>query len=123
MDFLSRQSIDGESEQANHQRNTGLGDTLKSDHSSTHDFPKQGIFVERTLALVKPDAINKAGKIETILLKHGFTVLQVCLECSLLFSIVSIGIRNDVSCYQLNNVQIFIVNIMEKSFFQVLWHL
>ncbi|CAF0999287.1 unnamed protein product [Rotaria magnacalcarata] len=40
------------------------------------DFSKHGIFVERTLALVKPDAINKADEIETIILNHGFTVLE-----------------------------------------------
>ncbi|CAF0839638.1 unnamed protein product [Rotaria sp. Silwood1] len=40
------------------------------------DISKHGILVERTLALVKPDAVNKADEIETIILKHGFTVLQ-----------------------------------------------
>jgi hypothetical protein len=78
MDFLSRQSLDGTSDRTIQQRPNGLGDTYKSDHSSTQGFPKQGIFVERTLALVKPDAINKAHEIETILLKNGFTILQVC---------------------------------------------
>ena len=49
------------------------------------DFSKHGIFVERTLALVKPDAVNKADEIETIILKHGFTVLEVCLNFLLVF--------------------------------------
>ncbi len=35
------------------------------------------IYVERTLALVKPDAIHKAEEIEDIILKSGFTILQV----------------------------------------------
>lgn len=41
------------------------------------DHSGQGIFVERTLALIKPDAIEKAIEIETVLLQHGFTVLHV----------------------------------------------
>jgi hypothetical protein len=78
MDFLSRQSIGGGSDFTTQQRPSGFGDTIKSDHSSTLDFPKQGIFVERTLAIVKPDAISKAHEIETNILKNGFTILQVC---------------------------------------------
>lgn len=35
------------------------------------------IFVERTLALIKPDAIHKAEEIEDIILKSGFIILQV----------------------------------------------
>ncbi len=80
MDFLSRQSFDGESDRTNRQRQNGFEDTIRSDHSSIIDYSKHGIFVERTLALVKPDAINKAGEIETILLNNGFTVLQVCFK-------------------------------------------
>ncbi|XP_034546038.1 nucleoside diphosphate kinase homolog 5 [Notolabrus celidotus] len=34
------------------------------------------IFVERTLAIIKPDAIDKAEEIEDFVLKSGFTVLQ-----------------------------------------------
>ena len=34
------------------------------------------IFVERTLAIVKPDAIEKAEEIEDIILRTGFTILQ-----------------------------------------------
>ncbi|XP_029918322.1 nucleoside diphosphate kinase homolog 5 [Myripristis murdjan] len=34
------------------------------------------IYVERTLALIKPDAIHKAEEIEDIILKSGFTILQ-----------------------------------------------
>jgi nucleoside diphosphate kinase len=34
------------------------------------------VFVERTLAIVKPDAIDKAEEIEDIILRTGFTVLQ-----------------------------------------------
>ncbi len=35
------------------------------------------IYVERTLALIKPDAIHKAEEIEDIILKSGFIILQV----------------------------------------------
>lgn len=35
------------------------------------------VYVERTLALIKPDAIDKADEIEDIILHSGFTVLQV----------------------------------------------
>lgn len=35
------------------------------------------IYVERTLALIKPDAIHKAEEIEDIILKSDFIVLQV----------------------------------------------
>ena len=35
------------------------------------------IYVERTLAIVKPDAIDKAEEIEEIILQSGFTILQV----------------------------------------------
>nr|XP_046261861.1 nucleoside diphosphate kinase homolog 5 [Scatophagus argus] len=34
------------------------------------------IYVERTLAVIKPDAIDKAEEIEDIILKSGFIVLQ-----------------------------------------------
>ncbi|XP_072165601.1 nucleoside diphosphate kinase homolog 5-like [Diadema setosum] len=34
------------------------------------------IYVERTLAIVKPDAIDKAEEIEEIILQSGFTILQ-----------------------------------------------
>ncbi|XP_030001497.1 nucleoside diphosphate kinase homolog 5 [Sphaeramia orbicularis] len=34
------------------------------------------VYVERTLALIKPDAIHKTEEIEDIILKSGFTILQ-----------------------------------------------
>uniref|UniRef100_A0A671VE44 Nucleoside diphosphate kinase B n=1 Tax=Sparus aurata TaxID=8175 RepID=A0A671VE44_SPAAU len=34
------------------------------------------IYVERTLALIKPDAIHKAEEIEDVILKSGFIILQ-----------------------------------------------
>ena len=38
---------------------------------------KSGIYVERTLAMVKPDAAHKADEIEDIIIRNGFTILQV----------------------------------------------
>lgn len=35
------------------------------------------IYVERTLAIIKPDALHKAEEIEDIILRSGFAVLQV----------------------------------------------
>nr|XP_020478160.1 nucleoside diphosphate kinase homolog 5 isoform X2 [Monopterus albus] len=40
------------------------------------------IYVERTLALIKPDAIKKVGEIEDIILKSGFIILQRRLQLS-----------------------------------------
>ena len=77
MDSTSRRSFDAESDHTHHQRTDGFEDTMKSDHSGMMDLSKQGIFVERTLALIKPDVVQKADEIETILLQHGFTVLHV----------------------------------------------
>ncbi|KAI7801620.1 nucleoside diphosphate kinase homolog 5 [Triplophysa rosa] len=39
-------------------------------------MPAPRIFVERTLALIKPDAVHKADEIEDIILTSGFTILQ-----------------------------------------------
>ncbi|KAK3564669.1 hypothetical protein QTP86_024824 [Hemibagrus guttatus] len=46
-------------------------DTLEHQHT-----PPPRIFVERTLALIKPDAVDKADEIEDVILLSGFTILQ-----------------------------------------------
>ncbi|XP_061581122.1 nucleoside diphosphate kinase homolog 5 [Cololabis saira] len=40
------------------------------------DQPKHRIYVERTLAIVKPDVVHKAKDIEDVILRSGFTILQ-----------------------------------------------
>lgn len=35
------------------------------------------IYVERSLAIIKPDALHKAEEIEDIIVRSGFAVLQV----------------------------------------------
>jgi len=39
-------------------------------------MPAPHIYVERTLAIIKPDAIHKADEIEDIILRSGFGILQ-----------------------------------------------
>ena len=56
--------------------------TGEDDGSPKMDPPQ--IFVERTLAIVKPDALNKAEEIEDIILRSGFTILQVSVAHYLL---------------------------------------
>ncbi|KAF7662485.1 hypothetical protein LDENG_00234500 [Lucifuga dentata] len=40
------------------------------------ESPYARVYVEKTLALIKPDAIDKAEEIEDIILKSGFIILQ-----------------------------------------------
>lgn len=48
------------------------------------------IFVERTLAIIKPDAIHKAEEIEDQILKLGFKILQVaCFAENLPFNMAT----------------------------------
>lgn len=62
------------------------------------------IYVERTLALLKPDAIHRAEEIEDDILKSGFTILQVGSDCKVynLFSfIISIMCQQSRVVYSL----------------------
>lgn len=36
----------------------------------------ESIYVQRTLAIIKPDAVGRAEEIEDIILRTGFTILQ-----------------------------------------------
>lgn len=40
-------------------------------------MPPPQIYVERTLAIIKPDIIHKEDEIEDIILRSGFTIVQV----------------------------------------------
>ena len=40
-------------------------------------MPEPQIFVERTLALIKPDVIDKEEEIEDLILRSGFLIIQV----------------------------------------------
>ncbi|XP_061899786.1 nucleoside diphosphate kinase homolog 5 [Entelurus aequoreus] len=44
------------------------------DEIDTNEFTR--IYVERTLAIIKPDAVHKSEEIEDIILTSGFTILQ-----------------------------------------------
>ncbi|CAF0852420.1 unnamed protein product [Adineta steineri] len=77
MESHSKESFNGDhNQQQQQQQSNGFEDTMRSDQSTVMDFNKSGIFVERTLALIKPDAVNKAIDIETVILNQGFTILQ-----------------------------------------------
>ena len=43
-------------------------------------MPPPQVYLERTLAIVKPDAMNKVNEIEDIILRNGFSILQVSLN-------------------------------------------
>jgi hypothetical protein len=66
MDLTPRKSIDEENN--------------PSELGSMIDTARHSIVVERTLALIKPDAVQKTNDIENLLLAHGFTILQVTCE-------------------------------------------
>lgn len=40
-------------------------------------MPEPQIFVERTLALIKPDVVDKEEEIEDVILRSGFLIVQV----------------------------------------------
>lgn len=40
-------------------------------------MPEPQIFAERTLALIKPDVIDKEEEIEDLILRSGFLIVQV----------------------------------------------
>ena len=50
------------------------------------------IYVERTLALIKPDAIKKAEEIEDIILRSGFCILQVCEDLKNIFVLLATNV-------------------------------
>ena len=57
------------------------------------------IYVERTLAIIKPDALHKAEEIEDIIVRSGFAVLQVKLIFDVRFGIVTFLRRFKYTAY------------------------
>ena len=68
---------------------------------ATMDAPQ--IYVERTLAIVKPDAIQKSEEIEDIILRSGFAILQVNSKILLKQNKVRIFSKK-ICFYLLNNL-------------------
>lgn len=56
-----------------------MKETLMENDDPQKLMPEPRIFVERTLALIKPDAIHKTDEIEDIILQSGFTILQASI--------------------------------------------
>ena len=50
---------------------------MTGENSEEISMPPPHIYVERTLAIIKPDAIHKAEEIQDIILRSGFAILQV----------------------------------------------
>ncbi|KAM8974520.1 nucleoside diphosphate kinase homolog 5 [Pelodytes ibericus] len=49
---------------------------VEQEKALEHSMPIPQIYVERTLALIKPDALHKAEEIEDIILRSGFYIIQ-----------------------------------------------
>ncbi|XP_043924907.1 nucleoside diphosphate kinase homolog 5 [Protopterus annectens] len=49
---------------------------MEEEMKMEEETPSPHIFVEKTLAIIKPDTIHKAEEIEEIILNSGFTILQ-----------------------------------------------
>ncbi|XP_025114690.1 nucleoside diphosphate kinase homolog 5-like [Pomacea canaliculata] len=49
---------------------------MTGDSEIPDSMPPPHIYVERTLAIIKPDAVHKAEEIEDIILRSGFAILQ-----------------------------------------------
>ena len=52
----------------------------QEDSMPVPEMPK--IFVERTLAIIKPDAVHKFEEIKDIILRTGFSILSVSIFIS-----------------------------------------
>ena len=64
-------------------KGTSNMDSVKEkDENATARMRNPQIYVERTLAIIKPDAMNKSDEIEDLILRNGFSILQVRLIIS-----------------------------------------
>lgn len=71
-----------------HRKMLGMGEQM--------NMPAPHIYVERTLAIIKPDAIHKAEEIEDIILRSGFAILQVRKhnKCQFVYYLVKYFVLN-----------------------------
>jgi Nucleoside diphosphate kinase len=72
--------MDTRSDSRDNDRRPGSNDSVdpSTDGNSMENALKPPhIFVERTLAMIKPDAVTKSYEIEDIIQQAGFTILNV----------------------------------------------
>lgn len=48
-------------------------------------MPPPQIYVEKTLAIIKPDIVDKEEEIKDIILRSGFTIVQVTMDTMIVF--------------------------------------
>ena len=70
-------------------------------------MPKPQIFVEQTMAIIKPDAVHFNEEIEDTILKSGYTILQV--------NIYVILLRRAFRMYNMKGHSGYYIFIMERK--------
>ena len=50
---------------------------MTGENSEQINMEPPQIYVERTLAIIKPDAVHKSEELQDIILRSGFAILQV----------------------------------------------
>ena len=60
----------------------------EEDECEEREVDEREIFVERTLGIIKPDAMDKYEEIEDIIIRSGFTIVQVTEVLSLQFELL-----------------------------------
>lgn len=61
-------------------------------------MPLPQIYVEKTLALIKPDIVDKEEEIRDIILRSGFTIIQVTSGVSFIsfhYTYINVATRLD----------------------------
>lgn len=60
------------------------------------------IYVEKTLAIIKPDIVDKEEEIQDIIIRSGFTIVQVTFgEMIMLFSLIHLSFLCLCKCVDL----------------------
>ena len=85
-------------------------------------MPAPHIYVERTLAIIKPDAIHKSEEIEDIILRSGFAILQVrdLFFFSSVITIVMLIILSHLESEARNNAE-FTIDLNLLAFDTKVW--